>query len=66
VDDSRIERARATLAEFDRVRRNEARIALLDLFEEAVRLRLLLGEAEEPLARQASEPGPQATSDHRD
>jgi hypothetical protein len=51
VDDARIERARATLAEFDRVRRNDARIALLDLFEEAARLRMLLGEAEERLAR---------------
>ena len=51
MDDARIERARATLAEFDRVRRNDARIALLDLFEEAARLRMLLGEAEERLAR---------------
>lgn len=47
VDDARIERARATLAEFDRVRRTDARIALLDLFEEAVKLRMLLGDAEE-------------------
>lgn len=50
VDDAAFEFARATLADIKTVRRWQAEKALVGLFEEAVKLRMLLGDAEERLA----------------
>lgn len=51
VDDGALERAREVLAEFDTLKPFLVREAMHALFEEAVRLRMLLGEAEDRLAR---------------
>jgi hypothetical protein len=59
VDDAVIERAREVLAEFDKEKPYFVRQTLHALFDEAVRLRLLLGEAEERLAQQAPAPEPE-------